>query len=333
MPFLSSFGGATAIGFGFSHSEGGGGPYTGTLYYYEGADETDTTSTWATLGKWYKNNSHNQAATDLPSVANATVLLNNTSADLETWTAPASINISGKSLTLSAHALSSGCASAKEFSTTVTANSSSNLILSGHILVTGVNHQLSTYNSGTSYYFDSTIAVDSYIYQNQYSDLVAAVALVFVAELAGDFYTITTNNSGKVISKVSYSIDPPAGPDVSNRDLEHESRIDPIIKFSKYRGYSTKFAIDTCPTEGESGMINAAGIGFKLLTPTDMTTASKDPVYLVATRNEEDNSLTYLTDPNPYTGDLVYLYTQGPDVFKKVTTNMYGYITAVVTCE
>jgi hypothetical protein len=337
MPFLSSFGGAASVGFGLSRTpaEGGGGPYTGTLYYYEGADESDTTSTWATLAKWYKNSEHNQAASNLPTVANATVLLNNTSADLETWTAPASINITGKSLTLSAHALENGCASAREFSTTVTADSSSNLILSGHMLVTGVNHPLSTFviETSTYYYFDSNIAVDSYIYQNQYSDVVAAVALEFDVELAGTFYTITTDSTGKVISKVEFSVEPPVGDDVT-REVYSENIWGRLVRFTKYLGYVTRFAVEDCAdVAGNEGNIDADGVGFKLLT-SNLTVTSKDPVYLVATR-DEGGSLTYLEDPAPYFGNFTYVDTPvgGVDVYKQVTTDAYGYVTAVITCE
>jgi hypothetical protein len=142
MPFLSSFGGATSIGFGLSRvvtrDGGGDAPYTGTMYYYEGADESDTTSTWSTLAKWYKDEAHIVTASALPTVANATVILNNTSANLETWTAPASINIAGHTLELIAHAQSGNCAAAVVFSTTVTGASvqdGGTLTLNGHITI------------------------------------------------------------------------------------------------------------------------------------------------------------------------------------------------------
>ena len=336
MPFLSSFGGAASIGFGLSRTpaEGGDGPYTGTLYYYEGADETDTTSTWATIGKWYKNSSHTQAASALPSADNATVLLNNTSVDLETWTAPESIDISGKSLTLSAHALGSGCASAKEFSTTITADSSSNLILDGHILITGVNHELYTYDyiTDTYYYFDAPLEINDYIYENQYSDVVAAVALTFDIQEDGDFYNITTNNTGKVITKELFSLNP-TGP---NRDIEHELYMGRITGFSKYRGFSTKWVVADCAEAATSGAagIGENGVGFKLFTPPHITITSKEPVYLVATRDMDSGEITYLEEPTPYGGTFAYYYGMeaSEELFKEVTTDQFGYITETVFC-
>ena len=142
MPFLSSFGGAASIGFGFSRgvTQGGGGdtPYTGSLYYYETANESDTASTWATSAMWYKDEAHTVAASALPTGSNVTTILNNTSANLETWTAPASIHIAGHTLELIAHAQGENCAAAVVFSTTVTGASVQDggiLTLNGHITI------------------------------------------------------------------------------------------------------------------------------------------------------------------------------------------------------
>lgn len=339
MPFLSSFGGAASIGFGLSRTpaEGGGGPYTGTLYYYEGADETDTTSTWATLGKWYKNSNHNQSASALPSGANATVLLNNTSANLETWTAPASIDISGKALTLNAHTLGNDCDNAVEFSTTVTAGSSSNLILNGHILVTGVNHELFTYDifTDTYYYFDAPLEIDDYIYENQYSDVVAEVAMEFAIEEDDDYYTITTNNLGKVISKELFTINPPPGP---TSDYDNDLQMGRISLFSPYRGFITKWAVATCgdvPNPYDNSVPGDTISGsFKLFLPPDMSETSTKPVYILTDRDPETDEVTYLPKPTPYPGEFTFYYGQedGEPVFKNVTTNQFGYITEVVFC-
>lgn len=143
MPFITSLGSAALFGFGFSKKitaggGGGGSPYTGTLYYYEGAAESDTTSTWATLAKWYKDDAHTVAASALPTASNATTILNNTSANLETWTAPASIHIAGHALELIAHPVDDNCAAAVVFSTTVTGTSvqdGGTLTLNGHITI------------------------------------------------------------------------------------------------------------------------------------------------------------------------------------------------------
>jgi hypothetical protein len=143
MPFITSLGSVSLFGFGFSKkvtAEGGGGdtPYTGSLYYYEGGTESDTTSTWATLAKWYKDSEHTQTASALPTESNVTTILNNTSANLATWTAPASIHIAGHTLELIAHTEEEGCAAAVVFSTTVTGASlqdGGTLTLNGHITI------------------------------------------------------------------------------------------------------------------------------------------------------------------------------------------------------
>jgi hypothetical protein len=339
MPFITSIGSASLFGFNLSaagsasNNGGGNQPYTGTLYYYEGADETDTTSTWATLAKWYKNSSHTQAAPALPTASNATVLLNNTSADLETWTAPASIDISGKSLTLNAHAQQNGCASAVEFNTPITATSSSNLILSGHITVTGVNHPLYTFNyiTSTYYYFDADLDINSYIYQSQYSNTVAAVAISFTAELAGDFYTIGTDSTGKVITKEIFTIDNPDGDTSSDRDYNNEVALGGIVGFSKYAGYISKFTNDVCPPSLGT-VIDLETAEFKLFLPPSLAiTSASRPVYRLAVRDAETNELVY-SAPTPYAGDFTYLDTAN-DQYKLYSTDQYGYITGYTVCQ
>jgi hypothetical protein len=111
-------------------------PYIGTMYYYEGTGETDTYSTWASLTAWYEDSLHTTRAAALPSGANPVILLNDTSANIETWTAPASINLNGHTLTLKAHPLLSSCASAAVFSTDVTSIPGGSLIFDGHIEIT-----------------------------------------------------------------------------------------------------------------------------------------------------------------------------------------------------
>ena len=147
MPFLSSLGGAIAFGFGFTCPRSGeGAPVDNTMYYYEGPSESDTTSTWFTLEKWYTNSAHTTQASALPTGANPTVILNDTSIDLENqqWVAPASIDITGHTLTITAHQptyVSEGsetltCAAAVQFNVSVVMSSGGTagfLDIDGHI--------------------------------------------------------------------------------------------------------------------------------------------------------------------------------------------------------
>lgn len=114
-------------------------PYAGALYYYEGATEVDNLSSWASITVWFKDAAHTVRSSLLPSSSNPVILLNNTSANLESWTAPASIDLNGNNLILTAHPYQIDsnqnplCAAAVVFNTTVTSQNSANLIFSGHI--------------------------------------------------------------------------------------------------------------------------------------------------------------------------------------------------------
>jgi hypothetical protein len=361
MPFISALGTATSLGIGNSFviqgggSGGGGGdqPYTGTLYYYEGSNETDTTSTWATLGKWYKNSTHTQQASALPTASNATVLLNDTSVDLESWTAPASIDITGHKLTLNAHEQSVGCPLPQQFDVEVTADSSSVLEFNGHIIVTGINHPLYyfKYTNSTYYYFDADIAVNDYIYQSQYSNNIAAVSLVFTAYLEDPndvgvykLYELTTDNTGKVTLIEPYDIVPPENPDIEVRDDVNDASLVSIGGSSKFMGYAPKFAVSVCPLDNNADFTtyhetvdSRTGPGNKYFLPPDFYSPNpKNPVYIIAER-QQDGSLEYLPEPLPFGGSLsvlTRLYVAGnltTVTAKLYTMNQYGYIDPELT--
>jgi len=320
MPFLSSFGGATSIGFGFSHStaESGGGPYLGTLYYYEGADETDTTSTWATLAKWYKNSNHATQATELPTLSNATVLLNNTSADAEAWTAPASINLTTKTLTLNAHQYveDPSCDPAIQFDTQVTGAEGSSLVLNGHMEVVGVNHSESYFNqnTNTTYYFEPEIAVsnnvEGYIYESQYANTVAAVALAFVVLKEDVYYNVTTNNAGKVTAvTIVPSTYPNTDTDIDN--FQGRLSFDP-----RFIGYTYTNSTLSCDYAGGNPTI-------KLMVPSDLT---KKPVYVVSvfTPGEGEGWSDY--NPLPYDSTFVLSrMSQGSPLYREYNCDAEGY--------
>lgn len=131
MSFISSLASASLFGFGPAHISVGK-----NIYYYEGPTESDTTSTWSDLSKWYKDIGRTLAASSLPDANSHAILLNNTSANIETWTAPEIIELNGKTLTLKAHTKSTGCAAAVSFSVPVIDSSVGSVGLlsaSGHI--------------------------------------------------------------------------------------------------------------------------------------------------------------------------------------------------------
>lgn len=298
MPFLSSFGGAVSFGFGLSgviaQGGGGGGPYNGTMYYYEGPDESDTTSTWATLAKWYKNSGHTSSATDLPSISNATVLLNNTSADLETWTAPASIDIRGKTLTLNAHeyVASPACAAAVQFDTPVTGTEGGTLVFSGHVDVVGINHPLyySEYVMGsgvTNYYFEENVAVsngvEGYIYTGQFTNTVAPKALFFITmKDDGQYYDVNTDSTGKVTSVELSSTGP-------FTDEEVDFRTGRISYNPALLGYTALTTRSSC---------DGVGNDLKLMIPNNTSTK---PVLVLSVKDPETGSWS-MSAPGPYSG-------------------------------
>ena len=114
-------------------------PYSGALYYYEDEGEQDTYSAWDTLNSWYQDTAHTVRSPFLPTSSNSTILLNNTSANIETWTAPANIQLNGHVLTLTAHPKQTDsnqntlCAPPAVFSTDVTPTSGGTLVFQGHI--------------------------------------------------------------------------------------------------------------------------------------------------------------------------------------------------------
>jgi hypothetical protein len=112
-------------------------PYSGTFYYYEGQTEVDTYSTWASSTSWFEDSSHLLRATTLPLSVNPVVLLNDTSANLENWTPPASISLNGNNLKLTAHniIISPPCAPAVIFTVDVTGNVGDVLTFEGHIQI------------------------------------------------------------------------------------------------------------------------------------------------------------------------------------------------------
>lgn len=324
MPFITSLGSAALFGFGFSNQVtaggDGGGPYMGSLYYYEAANESDTTSTWATLEKWYKNSNHTTSATALPSDNNDTVLLNNTSANIETWSAPKSIDLTTKTLTLNAHTYveSPACAAAIQFDTQVTGSAGSSLVLNGHIEIVGVDHSMYYMDypmggSPTNYYFEPNISVtdglEGYIYQGQYNNNVAAKALDFTTQKPnGNYYNVTTNSAGKVTAVTPI-------PDVPPTDIEELRSLFGRLSFNPmFIGYTYLETTNDC---------NQAPDNLILMLPGDRNTK---PVYVLSFIDGETGDWTPYA-PGVYSGSYVeHITVSGGTEDRKYTTDAEGFI-------
>ena len=310
MPFLSGFGGAPAIGFSIASvvtSLGGGQdqPYTGTMYYYEGADETDTTSTWATLAKWYKNSSHTQSASALPTASNATVLLNNTSADVDIWTTPASIDITGHTLTLTAD-------NAYTLSINIIGSNTSNLVLEGPITASAsINHPESVVLSGTTYYFDTDLAIGDKLYTARYSSNVASVSGSFGIVKSAKFYDVTVvGGTVTILTEIDIT-----GPDVETFSYN-------LSKNSKYLGYVFRELNSSCELKNAEALI-------RLYTPPTLAIGSNKPVYKLAERINSTSAWVSASTNTPYAGNFV---CSPSATYYKYTTDGSGYIISFEAC-
>jgi len=305
---------------------GGGGnePYTGTLYYYEGADETDTSSTWASLAAWYKDSAHSEQASALPTVNNATVLLNNTSADMETWEQPASINITGHTLTLTAHSLDpAGCAAARTLSVNVTASTPSNLILQGHINISAsINHSESVTIGETTYYYDADIETNDYIYSGRYSSTVATAAIDFAIIKGTKYYSVSTDNTGKAtVTEVNLN-DPPPG-------VDPEVILYRILFNSNLSDYGTYDLNKNCTDDRTPG----TGL-IKLLIPGLLSPQSQiKPVYVLATRTTPTSPWVYEQPKTPYADYFVRgVAVPGGTNYYRYDINGFGFTRSYELC-
>jgi hypothetical protein len=129
MPFITSVGSANSFGFGLSYIK----KYIETLWIYVSSGN----AAWATQANWYKDEQHTVAAGKLPAATNAAVLLSDATADVETWTAPESIELNGNTLTLQAHTFTTNpaCAPIVTISVDITNSQgpTTSLNLVGHI--------------------------------------------------------------------------------------------------------------------------------------------------------------------------------------------------------
>jgi len=127
MPFITSTGAVSAIGFGLSYVRGE------TLYLFS----SEAPAEWTTQADWYKDDQHTVAAGKFPTDKIATVLLSDGHADVETWAVPLSIDLNGHELTLEAHAVGEGCDPAVVINTEITNSqgASVELTLLGHVEV------------------------------------------------------------------------------------------------------------------------------------------------------------------------------------------------------
>lgn len=309
MPFLSVLGSATLFGFGNAYptqaTEGTPQPYNGTMYYYEETEETS--STWATLARWYKNSSHTQSASALPTGSNATVLLNNTSAQVDSWTTPASINLNGKSLTLIGHNITQGCDPAYQLTIDVSGNSQSTLVVQGHITVgAGINHPESVVVNNVTYYYDADIAVEDYIYVGRYTSTKAAAAITFAISRESKWWDVTTNSAGKVTS-VTEVVTIPEPETFFGR-----------VGGSKYIGYRFVQTNDDCQYKEAAPLL-------RLYVPS----SEGKPVYLLATRTTSADPWVSEDLDTIYAGDFI---EKPASDYILYSTDAYGYIVDDAVC-
>lgn len=133
MPFTTAISSTSLFGFGLSNIA----KYIGSLWIYN----SSAPAAWTTLANWYRDSSHTTQSSDFPKTTNDAILLSNTTADLENWSAPASINLNGYNLDVTAHpfVLSEEppgytCAAPYNFSIPITGESEQNIVsFEGHI--------------------------------------------------------------------------------------------------------------------------------------------------------------------------------------------------------